>query len=640
MTPWQKLFLFSILLLLLGRQGWTQNNSDAVAEAYQTAIEELVLLENGGGIIPLRRLDTLRLAFVNFGLPADSELLPVLKQYTRVTVLEPPPEMAPYRLVLWVAEQARTYDFFVLGVNDYDFTGDTYPFLPLRYYAREFSQLPNTIVVVIGGKEVFMRFPFLATNPQALLVTPPNEYASSLAAQLIFGAIGARGRLGEALPGTTFGAGRGLDSKSLPRLRFSPPEIVGMNRPLLEDSISAIVEEGIEVGAYPGAQVLVAKNGHIIYHEAFGYHTYDHRRKVSKDDLYDYASVTKISGALPALMRLSGKGQFSIDASLARYLPVFEGSNKGQLTFRHMLAHHAQLKAWIPYWRSTLKGNAEYPWEDDWDANRLNDGRFKSRTLKRDSSKRFSVKITDNLWLHRDFKEKKIYKAIEQSPLNEKSGYLYSGLLFYLLPDIISNLTQTDFETYLKQNIYYPLGAYTITYNPQRYFSKDRIVPTERDTFFRMEQIHGTVHDEGAAMMGGVSSNAGLFSTAVDLAKLMQLYLNEGIYGDAQVITPAAVREFTRCQFCAEGNRRGLGFDKPLIEYDPRYSSVAKDASAASFGHSGYTGTFTWADPQNDLLFIFFSNRVFPTRDNRKIYELSIRPRIHQVLYDAVLDEN
>jgi FKBP-type peptidyl-prolyl cis-trans isomerase len=176
----------------------------------------------------------------------------------------------------------------------------------------------------------------------------------------------------------------------------------------------------------------------------------------------------------------------------------------------------------------------------------------------------------------------------------------------------------------------------TLRYNPTRFYPKERIVPTEQDTFFRLTQLHGTVHDEGAAMMGGVSSNAGLFGSANDLAKLFQMYMNEGQYGGEQLINAKALQEFTRCQYCGEGNRRGLGFDKPMIEYDEKASSVAEQASAASFGHSGYTGTFVWADPETDLLYIFFSNRVYPTRNNPKIYRLNIRPRIHTVLYESL----
>jgi CubicO group peptidase (beta-lactamase class C family) len=291
---------------------------------------------------------------------------------------------------------------------------------------------------------------------------------------------------------------------------------------------------------------------------------------------------------------------------------------------------------WIPYWQGTLKGNAKYPWKKRWDGTRINDYRFRNKTFSRDSTADYTIKIAADLWQHKDYRQQ-MFKAIRKSPLNEKPGYVYSGLLFYLMPDIVTRMTgASDFETYLKEEIYQKIGAYSITYNPTRFYPLEQIIPTEQDTFFSLQQIHGRVHDEGAAMMGGVSCNAGLFATTTDLAKLMQLYLNKGKFGEEQIIAADAVDTFITCHYCPEGNFRGIGFDKPLIEFDPAVSSVSKEASPSSFGHSGYTGTFTWADPDNGILFVFMSNRVYPTRANRKLYELNIRPRIHQAIYDAL----
>ncbi len=410
------------------------------------------------------------------------------------------------------------------------------------------------------------------------------------------------------------------------QLQYAIPEERGLEGQILEDSIQTVIEEGIAAKAFPGAQVLVAKDGYVIYHEAFGYHTYDKKQVLRKTDLYDLASVSKITTALPALMKLYDEGKFDLEAKLEDYLPYFKNSNKGDLQIRPILAHHAQLKAWIPYWQSTVY--------TDWPKN----GQFKRRTFKKTFSKKYSVEVTPDLWLHRKYR-KKIFKAIKESPLNEKVGYKYSGLSFYLWPTIIEDLTKTDYETYLKKEFYEPIGGKTLTFNPLRFHSLQNIVPTELDTFFRQTQLHGYVHDEGAAMMGGVNANAGLFGNAMDLAKLMQMYLNGGVYDGRRYISEATLEEFTRCHYCEEGNRRGLGFDKPLITYDAKMSSTAKDASPESFGHSGYTGTFVWADPQYNLLYIFLSNRVYPTRNNPKIYRLNIRPRIHEAIYQAMLGE-
>ncbi|MEM6697547.1 MAG: serine hydrolase [Bacteroidota bacterium] len=395
---------------------------------------------------------------------------------------------------------------------------------------------------------------------------------------------------------------------------------VTIDSPQVRSELESIIEEGIQSQAFPGANVLVAKDGAIVFHEAYGYWTYDSLRAVQRDDIYDYASVTKISSALLAVMKLHGEGRFDLDAPLKAYFPKMRFSNKAKLTFREMLAHQAQLRPGIVHWQRAKKKN----------------GKFKNRTFKIDSSENYNVRITDHLWLHHKYK-KKMYKAIKKSKLLEEKKYTYSGLLFYLLPQIVENITGEDYETYLQRNFYDKIGASTITYNPLQKFPLDRIVPTEKDTFYRHQQVQGIVHDEGAGMMGGVSANAGLFSTIEDLAKLSQLFLNEGKYDEEQLIEAKSIEEFTRYQYPDLNNRRGLGFDKPLIEYNSKASYVAESASPESYGHSGYTGTFVWIDPKYDLIFILFTNRVQPYRSHRKLYELDIRPRLQQVVYDAIV---
>ncbi len=405
----------------------------------------------------------------------------------------------------------------------------------------------------------------------------------------------------------------------------------------LADSIRSILEEGIAGGAFPGAQVLVWQHGEPLVHVTAGYHTYDSLRATRPDDVYDLASITKTSSALLVLMQQYGEGRLDLDAPLGSLFPQLRHTDKRDIPLRSVLAHWAGLLPWVPYWQTTLRGEARYPWKKRWDATRTNDYRFRNRTMKRDSSRCFPIRLTDDLWLHRKYRERRIYRAIEKSPLKPPGDYVYSGLLFYLLPDYVERTTATDYQTYLRENFYDPLGATTLGYRPlDRGIPLDRIVPTEVDTFFRMDTLHGVVHDEGAAMMDGVSGNAGLFSTAEDLAKLYQMYLNGGTYKGRRYLTEGAVAEFTRYQYPGEGNRRGLGFDKPLLEYDAATSSVAEAAPPTSFGHSGYTGTFVWADPDNDLLYIFMSNRVHPSRNRRAIYDLSIRPRIQAQIYSFI----
>jgi len=486
----------------------------------------------------------------------------------------------------------------------------------------------DMIIIGIGnaGNIVESTLNELLTKKRAIVLlfdsTTPKVYPQILDAEVVIQAYGL-GEIGQRLAvqmvfgGIAEHGGQGI------RLAYGSAEAMGMDLELLDRRIDSIANRAISLRAFPGMQVLVARKGKVIFHKTYGYHTYDSILHVQRDDIYDLASITKATSALPALMQLYGQGRFDLEATLADYVPSFSNSNKSDLKWRQILAHNARLKSWIPYWRSTLKEN----------------GKFKCKTFKPEQSRRFPVVVTDSLFLHKNYK-KKIYKAIKKSPLNDDPGFLYSGLSFYLLPEIVANLTNSDFETYLKNEIYRKIGAYTITYKPLRYFSKQRIIPTERDTFFRMTQIHGRVHDEGAAMMDGVSGNAGLFATADDLAKLAQLYLNRGTYGGESIIPPAVIDEFTRCQYCEEGNHRGLGFDKPAWSIDPEATSVSisKMASPESYGHSGYTGTLMWIDPKEELVFIFLSNRVYRTRLNRKIYTENVRPAIHDVIYNAILN--
>ena len=398
------------------------------------------------------------------------------------------------------------------------------------------------------------------------------------------------------------------------------PEELGFNDTVLQSGIDSVMAEALLAKAFPGAQVLIARKGKIVYHKSWGFHTYDSLRPVLLDDIYDFASITKTAAALPGIMKMIDDEKVHLDAPLRTFYPEFYPSDKSEMTLRRLLTHTAGLKAWIPFWRATKKKN----------------GKFKRRIWRRDSSRRFPLKVTENLYLHKNYR-RKIFKAIRKSPVSEEGKYVYSDMGFYLYPEVIEQKYDMPFEEFLKENFYEKIGANSLTFNAYRHFPLKRIIPTERDTFFRMEQIHGRVHDEGAIMLGGISGHAGLFGTAEDLAKLYQMYLNGGEYGGRQFLKKETIHEFTRVQYPQDSIRRGIGFDKPLLKYHPQKSSTAKDASPATFGHSGYTGTLVWADPEYDLLYIFLSNRVHPSRLSRAIYDLNIRPRIHQVIYDSIL---
>lgn len=601
-------------------------SSDA---SFKRATQATTLLRNDYDRIPLKRLDTLHIGYIRFGIMNDTRFIERLQSYTNIHI-EKIPEKGHEQ---WIEEVQQKYNLLILEIQDYPIGKRVPPAFAHEALLKPLALLKNTITVIVGEGSIFQPMLWMQQVPQLLIAPHRMDEAPDVAAQIIFGGMPATGKLLGTIPGTHFKRGEGFSTEAS-RLGYAPPAYVNMDEKILDEYISAIIENGIEEGAFPGAQVLVARKGKIIYHEAFGHHTEQQEQTVEKNAIYDLASITKISGPLPALMKLHGEGKFELDAPLKKYIKGFSFSNKAKLTFRPMLAHHAGLRPWIPYWRSTLSWNERYPWKEGWDNEKTNDFDFRQKTFQQDSSEQYTIKVTDQLWLHYKYK-KQIYRAIKKSPLNEQQGYTYSGLLFYLLPDIIENISGQNYIQYLHTQFYDRLGA-ELTYKPLEEYPLERIVPTERDTFFRMQLLHGTVHDEGAAMMDGISGNAGLFGSAEGLAKLMSLYLNEGTYGGEQLIATKSIQEFTRCHYCDEDNRRGLGFDKPLIEYDAEKSAVAEEASAASYGHSGYTGTFTWVDPEQELIFIFLSNRVYPTRANRGIYELNIRPGIHEAIYKAL----
>lgn len=408
-------------------------------------------------------------------------------------------------------------------------------------------------------------------------------------------------------------------------LCYAAPSQFHIDSARLYSGIEEIILQALDSGAFPGCQILLAKEGEIFYHQSYGYHTYDSLLPVRNVDLYDLASITKITATTLALMKLEEDGLFDLDQTMGYYFPFLAKSNKSDLTMRKVLTHQSRLKNWIPYYAESQRRN----------------GKYRRKTISTDSSSHYPYRIPgSDLFLHKDFKTDKIYKMIRKSDLYDEEGYVYSGLAFYLFPDLIERLSGMSFEDFLTEHFYKPIGATTLGFDPLRRYSLDQIVPSEVDTFFRMHELHGVVHDEGAAVMLGISGNAGLFSNSYDLAKIYQMLLNDGTYQGRRYLNQETITEFTRCQYCDQDNRRGLGFDKPLIEYDSIKTTVAKLASPNSYGHSGYTGTLVWADPDNQLLFIFLANRVYPSRTNRKIYTLNIRPRIHDLVYGLIEEKN
>ena len=391
----------------------------------------------------------------------------------------------------------------------------------------------------------------------------------------------------------------------------------------VDAQVDSIITNGIKNEAFPGAQVLVAHKGNIIFHKAYGFHTYDSLQAVALNDIYDLASVTKILGPLPALMKLVEEEKLNLDVPFSTYWkPWRRRKDKKDLTLREILAHQAGLQPYIVFLGRVLKKNGE----------------LKRRFVRSSENWRFENEAYDGLFVKNRF-NRKMYRIINRSEVAPEKKYVYSGLPFLIFPELIQELTGTPYETYITDHFYTPIGAKTLGFLPKSKGFPNKIVPTELDTLYRHTLTQGWVHDENASLLGGISGNAGLFGTATDLARMMQLYVQHGNFNGEQLLSEAIVKEFTRVQYPDNGNRRGLGFDKPYLGNDTLALSAAYPApevSAESFGHSGFTGTFVWADQKNQLVYIFLSNRVYPTRDNRNLYELNIRPAIQHVFYKAL----
>ena len=451
------------------------------------------------------------------------------------------------------------------------------------------------------------------------VISAYNDHPETLKAvpQIIFGGIEASG----VLPVSTgnHGPGTSIKTKSLDRLSYSIPEDAGMSSKTLV-KIKAIADEAISSGATPGCYVLVARNGKVVYEQSFGHLTYENQTHVTDSTIYDLASVTKVSSTLQAIMFLYDRGLIDINKKASVYLPELKNSNKENYTIKDILTHQAGLWPFVPFYAQTMKDNVYLP------------GYYDSK-----ASVEYPYMVANNLFTFRAMRDSlwswSIKAKVREKPDRTPYDYRYSDIGFYIMQRLAEKLLNQPLEDFVEQNLYEPLGAHTTGYLPLLRFPVSRIAPTENDKAFRKTLLIGTVHDPGAAMHGGVAGHAGLFSTGNDLAKLGQMLLQNGYYGGYQYYKPETVQLFSRKQY--ESNHRGLGWAKAVqSDYNTPTSIYA---SPKTFGHTGYTGTCIWMDPEFDLLYIFLSNRVHP-EVRTKLLTLNIRTRIHDMIYQSIFD--
>lgn len=572
----------------------------------------LTMAKNELGLLPLISLDKRRIASLQLGARQNNPFETTLKIYGPVSS-----HIMPKSISRKEADSmaAILRQFEVVIVSMHNMTG--YPTDSFNL-SKEMLRLADTVsknsrtVLVLFGNPYALRLMRSPLKYESMLVAYQDlPVTEMLAAEAIYGGIRVNGRLPVTAGQLKAGSGEETDQT---RFSFVMPEEIGLSGKSLE-VVDSIALSGITQGAYPGCQVLLAKDGKVFYQKSFGHPQSNDTIKVGDQDIYDLASVTKVAATTIAIMKLCDQGLLDPGDSLGKYLEITAGTNKSGLTIREVMTHSAGLQSWIPFYKSVVKA-----------------GVYDLSVFSADSSFRFPVRVADRLFINRSYRDS-IYRIITGSPLSEKGKYLYSDLGFYLLRLVVEKISGKPFETYLDEMFYRPLGLTHTGFNPYRRFPELQLMPTENDRDFRKQLIRGYVHDQGAAMLGGISGHAGLFSNAFELGVIMEMLLQNGTYGGKQFLSPSTVRSFTRQQYPETANRRGLGFDRPLMTYR-NDSPACKGASPESFGHSGFTGTYVWADPANGLLYVFLSNRVCPDASNQKLRDLNIRTNIHQAVYE------
>ena len=582
---------------------------------YEEAIQSaLTVLKNDDEILPIKDLKNTKIGYVNFGDDSGEYFLNQLNKYSKVDWVKAD------NLNTYI-QKLKEYDVVIIGFHKQNDN----PWKSFKFSKKELVWIyeiarKNKVILDVFARPYSLLDVKTTANFEAIVMSYQNSRVSQeLSAQLIFGARASAGKLPVSL-GEGFPVGSGLQTSQIGRLQYGTPESVGVNSKTLT-KIDSLVQVGFDEDMMPGAQILVARKGKVIYQKNFGYHTQDKKIAVKDDDIYDVASLTKILSTMPLVMDLYDRKLVTMETTLSQLLPEYEDSNKADINMKDMLMHYAKLTSWIPFYKETMDSVTKLP---------------SPRYYSKKSKGEYTIKISDNLFLRKDFKDS-IFEQVRTSELRERLSYKYSDLPYYILKKYLETYYGMGLENLVQDNVYQSLGAVHTTYLPLEKFPRSQIAPTEQDTYFRMQKVHGYVHDQGAAMLGGVGGHAGLFSNSNDVAKIMQMYLWDGSYGGKRYFGPETMQAFNSCYYCEDDVRRGVGFDKPQLDDDgPTCGCV----SMTSFGHSGFTGTFTWADPSEEIVYVFLSNRTYPSADNKKIIQSNLRSNIQEVIYEAIENKN
>ncbi len=519
-----------------------------------------------------------------------------------------------------VINALRTYNNVIISLHDlsiyksrnFNISEDAFDLI------YKLNSQKNVILVIFGTPYALEYFNDLKS---VIVSYEDNEVVQDITAQSILGVNKIQGKLPVTV-NEKYTIKSGIERTGLFRLGYALPEQVGISSDSLL-KIDTIVQDMLDKKASPGCQILAARNGKIFFHKSYGNHTPDGRIKVKNTDIYDVASVTKILATTISFMKLYDEGKVKLYEKLEKYLDHIETTNKASLILEDVLAHHAGLPGWIPFYERTIERKPK-------SYKRL------AQYYREIGSDSFDIKVCNNLFLRSDWRDS-IHQLIYNCKLRDTRDYRYSDLGFYLLQELIEKTTEKPLDQYTNENFYSPLNLSHTSFNPCEKFDINQIVPSEKDDYYRGCVLHGYVHDMGAAMLGGVGGHAGLFSNAKDIAVLMQMLLNGGSYGGDDFIKPQTVQKFTRRYY--KSSRRGLGFD--MKELDPEKTlNIAEEASSNAFGHLGFTGISVYADPDEDLIFIMLANRTYPSMDNYIFAKENYRPKVQSVFYNAIIKKH
>ena len=579
--------------------------------------ESLTLLVNQSNILPLKKLNQRRIVSISVGDDKSVYFDEMLRKYANIKSIHLSKKASTDDLNK-IKGQLNEEDLVIINFQGNRWTSSSnYGYSSKwRGFTNTINNNYSTVLVMFGNPYTLVDYNEMDKLNAVLLAYQYGKDQQEIAAQAIMGGLKINGRLPVNI-NKDYPSGFGLDVLSPTRLGYADPIEVGVDASYLA-KIDSIVEDGIMQQAYPGSQVLIARKGKIFYEKNFGYFTYDSIQKVESNTIYDIASITKVAATALTLMKMEDKGMIDLDYTLGDVIPdLVDSTEYENLQFRSLLAHQAGLRSWIPFYLKTME-----------------EGGYKTKTFSEKKTADYSLKVAEDLYIHNSFQDS-IYSWIIKTPLRSKIKYLYSDIGYYFFLKIIEELNDESLDVISNNLFYSPLNLRYTSFRPLEKFDVNQIAPTEDDTLFRKQLVQGDVHDPGAAMMGGVGGHAGLFSTANDLAVIMQMLLNKGNYGGEKFLSEEVIKEYTKCQFCEDDNRRGAAFDKPVRDGSdgPTCNCISFD----SFGHTGFTGTMVWADPEQEIVYVFLSNRIYPSAENLKLIRMNIRTKIQEEIYRSLL---